>query len=106
MVLKAYTNVTNIIVRLSCPEDPENPYRTCEDDAVLLNSHFDTTLGSPGATDDGSGTAVMMDIIRVLSKRDWSGYKNAIVFCKLYWDTKWAGEGLFKPKHLFFLFFF
>ncbi|KAG1379989.1 hypothetical protein G6F61_004455 [Rhizopus arrhizus] len=81
MVLKAYTNVTNIIVRLSCPVDPENPEnRTCEENAVLLNSHFDTTLGSPGATDDGSGTAVMMEIVRALSKRDWSSHKNAIVF--------------------------
>lgn len=83
MVLKAYTNVTNIIVRLSCPLDSQNPDdRSCEDNAVLLNSHFDTTLGSPGATDDGSGTAVMMDIIRVLSRRDWRDYKNSIVFCK------------------------
>ncbi|KAI7903657.1 uncharacterized protein BX663DRAFT_485772 [Cokeromyces recurvatus] len=81
MVLKAYTNVTNIIVRLSCPVNPQNPEnRSCEENAVLLNSHFDTTLGSPGATDDGSGTAVMLDIIRVLSQRDWSNYKNSIVF--------------------------
>lgn len=89
MVLKAYTNVTNIIVRLSCPIDPENrENRQCEDNAVLLNSHFDTTLGSPGATDDGSGTAVMMDIIRVLSRRDWTSYKNSVVFCKYsYWET-------------------
>ncbi|KAI9484020.1 MAG: hypothetical protein EXX96DRAFT_560529 [Benjaminiella poitrasii] len=81
MVLKAYTNVTNIIVRLSCPLDPQHPDdRSCEDNAVLLNSHFDTTLGSPGATDDGSGTAVMLDVIRVLSRRDWTSYKNSIVF--------------------------
>ncbi|CEP14229.1 hypothetical protein [Parasitella parasitica] len=81
MVLKAYTNVTNIIVRLSCPIDPQNPEnRACQENAVLLNAHFDTTLGSPGATDDGSGVAVMMDIIRVLSKRSWDGYKNSIVF--------------------------
>ncbi|KAG2227737.1 hypothetical protein INT45_004779 [Circinella minor] len=77
MVFKAYTNVTNIIVRLSCPET-EN--RSCEDNAILLNSHFDTTLGSPGATDDGSGVAVMLEIIRVLSRRNWSGYRNSIVF--------------------------
>ncbi|KAI8084064.1 uncharacterized protein B0P05DRAFT_536029 [Gilbertella persicaria] len=81
MVLKAYTNVTNIIVRLSCPIDPQYPdNRSCEDNAVLLNAHFDTTLGSPGATDDGSGTAIMMDLVRVLSKRDWTSYRNAVVF--------------------------
>ncbi|KAI9318759.1 hypothetical protein BX666DRAFT_1855668 [Dichotomocladium elegans] len=79
MVLKAYTNVTNIIVRLSCPED-RSPDRGCEKNAILLNSHFDTTLGSPGAADDGSGTAVMLEIIRVLSHRDWTNYRNAIVF--------------------------
>ncbi|KAI9248658.1 hypothetical protein BY458DRAFT_464891 [Sporodiniella umbellata] len=81
MVLKAYTNVTNIIARLSCPIDPEQPLeRTCEQNAVLLNSHFDTTLGSPGATDDGSGTAVMIEILRVLSQQDWTFYRNSIVF--------------------------
>ncbi|KAI9266828.1 hypothetical protein BDA99DRAFT_506777 [Phascolomyces articulosus] len=77
MVFKAYTNVTNIIVRLSCPETES---RSCEENAILLNSHFDTTLGSPGATDDGSGVAVMLEIIRVLSQRNWSGYRNSIVF--------------------------
>lgn len=81
VVLKAYTNITNIIVRLSCPETSGG--RSCEDNAILVNSHFDTTLGSPGATDDGSGTAVMLDIIRVMSQRDWTGYKNSIVFRKL-----------------------
>ncbi|KAI8370366.1 uncharacterized protein BYT42DRAFT_582089 [Radiomyces spectabilis] len=82
MVLKAYTNITNLVVRLSCPASASDPagVRPCEENAVLINAHFDTTLGSPGATDDGSGIAVMLDIIRVLSQRDWSNYKNAIVF--------------------------
>ncbi|ORX49385.1 hypothetical protein DM01DRAFT_1338070 [Hesseltinella vesiculosa] len=81
MVLKAYTNITNIIVRLSCPEaDTTFESRSCEDNAVLVNSHYDTTIGSPGATDDGSGTAVMLELIRVMSQRDWTGYRNAIVF--------------------------
>ncbi|KAF7728296.1 hypothetical protein EC973_006471 [Apophysomyces ossiformis] len=82
MVLKSYTNVTNIIVRLSCPVDTvtDKDDRSCEQNAILLNAHFDTTLGSPGATDDGSGVAVMLDIIRALSQRDWRGYRNSIVF--------------------------
>jgi hypothetical protein len=91
VVLKAYTNITNIIVRLSCPEEPNDMHgerRPCEDNAILVNSHFDTTLGSPGATDDGSGTAVMLEIIRVLSQRDWTGYKNSIVFRKLPYMMK------------------
>ncbi|CAO3689480.1 unnamed protein product [Umbelopsis ramanniana] len=80
MVLKMYTNVTNIIVRLSCPESAANPSRECENNAVLLNAHFDTTLGSPGASDDGSGIAVMLEIIRIMSQQSWDGYKNSVVF--------------------------
>lgn len=41
VILKMYTNVTNIIIRLSCGEE-------CDKNAVLINAHFDTTLGSPG----------------------------------------------------------
>lgn len=84
VVLKMYTNVTNIIVRLSCPESPANPSRECENNAVLLNAHFDTTLGSPGASDDGSGIAIMLEIIRIMSQASWDDYKNSVVFCKFY----------------------
>jgi hypothetical protein len=82
VVLKMYTNVTNIIVRLSCPETPANESRDCDQNAVLLNAHFDTTLGSPGASDDGSGISVMLEIIRIMSQKSWDGYKNSMVFCK------------------------
>ncbi|KAF9925977.1 hypothetical protein FBU30_004330 [Linnemannia zychae] len=72
VVMKMYTNMTNIIVRLSC--GPE-----CDENTILLNSHYDTTLGSPGAVDDGLGVGVMMEIIRVMSQRP-SKMKNGIVF--------------------------
>jgi hypothetical protein len=48
VVMKMYSNLTNIVVRLSC--GPE-----CDQNAILLNAHYDTTLGSPGAVDDGLG---------------------------------------------------
>ncbi|CAG8654019.1 10541_t:CDS:2, partial [Paraglomus occultum] len=61
VVMKHYVNVTNIVVRLSC--GPE-----CNKNAILLNSHFDSTLSSPGAADDGVGVAVMLEVIRVMSQ--------------------------------------
>ncbi|KAL1923179.1 uncharacterized protein VTP21DRAFT_9555 [Calcarisporiella thermophila] len=73
MVLKMYTNVTNIIVRMSCGEE-------CNKNAVLLNAHYDSMIGSPGAADDGAGIAVMLEIIRVLSRRPSWGGQNAAVF--------------------------
>ncbi|KAF9428134.1 hypothetical protein BGZ94_003292 [Podila epigama] len=64
--------MTNIIVRLSC--GPE-----CDQSSILLNSHYDTTLGSPGAADDALGVGVMMEIIRIMSLRP-APKKNSIVF--------------------------
>ena len=71
--MKMYTNMTNIIVRLSC--GPE-----CDQNSILLNSHYDTTLGSPGAVDDALGVGVMIEVIRVMSQRP-APTKNSIVFC-------------------------
>ena len=73
VVMKMYTNMTNIIVRLSC--GPE-----CDENAILLNAHYDTTLGSPGAADDALGCGVMMEILRIMSLRP-APKKNSIIFC-------------------------
>ncbi|KAF9180962.1 hypothetical protein BGZ50_005791 [Haplosporangium sp. Z 11] len=72
VVMKMYTNMTNIIVRLSC--GPE-----CDQNSILLNAHYDTTLGSPGAADDALGCGVMMEIIRIMSLRP-APKKNSVVF--------------------------
>ncbi|KAG0371494.1 hypothetical protein BGX24_001585 [Mortierella sp. AD032] len=72
VVMKMYTNMTNIIVRLSC--GPE-----CDENAILLNAHYDTTLGSPGAADDALGCGVMMEILRIMSLQP-APKKNSIIF--------------------------
>ncbi|KAI7816827.1 hypothetical protein BC939DRAFT_403329 [Gamsiella multidivaricata] len=72
VVMKMYTNMTNIIVRLSC--GPE-----CDQNAILLNAHYDTTLGSPGAADDALGCGVMVEIIRIMSLRP-APKKNSVIF--------------------------
>jgi Zn-dependent M28 family amino/carboxypeptidase len=36
------------------------------DQAVLVNAHFDSVAGSPGASDDGIGVAVMLEATRSL----------------------------------------
>ncbi|KAF9097373.1 hypothetical protein BGX23_009076 [Mortierella sp. AD031] len=72
VVMKMYANMTNIIVRLSC--GPE-----CDENAVLLNAHYDTTLGSPGAVDDALPIGVMVELIRILSQRP-ALKKNSLIF--------------------------
>ncbi|KAF9393375.1 hypothetical protein CPC16_002166 [Podila verticillata] len=71
-VMKMYTNMTNIIVRLSC--GPE-----CDKNAILLNGHYDTTLGSPGAVDDALPIGVMLEIIRIISQRP-APKMNSLIF--------------------------
>ncbi|KAF9900726.1 hypothetical protein EC991_006946 [Linnemannia zychae] len=72
VVMKTYANMTNIIVRLSCGSE-------CDENAVLLNAHYDTTLGSPGAVDDALPIGVMMELIRILSQRS-ALKKNSLIF--------------------------
>ncbi|KAI8911532.1 hypothetical protein EDD86DRAFT_119506 [Gorgonomyces haynaldii] len=69
-VVKVYQNISNIIVHLTC--------ETCSKDAILLNSHYDTTIVSPGAADDGAGVAIMMEMVRLFSKDNT--LKNSIIF--------------------------
>ena len=60
-VWKRYYGMSNLIVRVS-DGTPES-----RADALLLNSHLDSTLPSPGAADDGAGVAIMLEVLRVLT---------------------------------------
>lgn len=44
---------------------------------LVLGGHYDTVAGAPGANDNGSGTAVLMELARVMAKRDM---KYTLVF--------------------------
>lgn len=55
-----YHNVTNVVVRFrrrgSSPEH-----------ALLINAHYDSALGSPGASDDAVSCATMLEILQSLA---------------------------------------
>ncbi|KAK4701094.1 hypothetical protein P7C70_g5142, partial [Phenoliferia sp. Uapishka_3] len=72
-VWKQYTNITNVIVRLSngTPEGKAN--------AVLVNAHTDSTLPSPGAADDLVGVATMLEALRVMAMSP-RRLTNSVVF--------------------------
>lgn len=59
-LLEVYEGVQNIIVKLSSKNSTSESY-------LLINSHFDTVLTSPGAGDDGFMVATMLEILRVLA---------------------------------------
>ncbi|EIW58152.1 uncharacterized protein TRAVEDRAFT_28892 [Trametes versicolor FP-101664 SS1] len=87
---KTYVNLTNIIVRVSDGTEEGKEH------AVLVNSHVDSTLPSPGAADDGLSVGVMLESIRVLVNTPAWEPKHAIVF--LFNN---AEESLQDGSHLF-----
>ena len=44
-----------------------NKQVTDDDFAVLINAHFDSIPGSPGASDDVIGIACMLEVLRILA---------------------------------------
>ncbi|KAI0676099.1 hypothetical protein C8Q78DRAFT_369024 [Trametes maxima] len=87
---KTYVNLTNIIVRVS------DGTAVGKEHAVLVNSHVDSTLPSPGAADDALSVGVMLECIRVLVNTPGWEPKHAIVF--LFNN---AEESLQDGSHLF-----
>lgn len=64
-----YRNIQNIVVRLQGETDH----------AVMLNCHFDSVPGSPGASDDIVNCCVMMELLRVVTRTS-EKQKHSIVF--------------------------
>ncbi|CAI7920879.1 unnamed protein product [Closterium sp. NIES-54] len=61
----AYQNLTNVVVRISnAATDPD------EVPSVLMNAHFDSALGSPGAGDCATCVAAMLEVLRLYVEGD------------------------------------
>ncbi|XP_050068625.1 endoplasmic reticulum metallopeptidase 1-like [Anopheles maculipalpis] len=65
-----YRRVQNLIVKLAGRDDQH---------ALMLNCHFDSVASSPGASDDCGSCAVMLEILRVLSRTPERN-RHSIVF--------------------------
>ena len=46
----------------------ERPGKTRPDEIVLIGAHYDSALGAPGANDNGSGTAALLELAKRFSK--------------------------------------
>ncbi|XVF02740.1 hypothetical protein REPUB_Repub04eG0200100 [Reevesia pubescens] len=60
-----YRNHTNILMRISSLDSQDT------DPSVLMNAHFDSPLGSPGAGDCGSCVASLLEIARLTIDSGW-----------------------------------
>ena len=55
------------------------------DEYVMLSAHFDSWDGGSGATDNGTGTVMMMEVMRILKRVDPSPRRTILV-------GHWSGE--------------
>ncbi|XP_037716788.1 endoplasmic reticulum metallopeptidase 1 [Drosophila subpulchrella] len=60
-MVNMYQGIQNVVVRLSERNSTNENY-------LLINSHYDSVPGSPGAGDDGSMVVTMLEVMRVLAK--------------------------------------
>ena len=79
--------VANVIARIPGAEKP--------DEYVMLSAHFDSWDGASGATDNGTGTIVMLEAMRILRKAypnprrtiivgHWSGEEQGLIGSRAY----------------------
>ncbi|XP_025831142.1 endoplasmic reticulum metallopeptidase 1 isoform X2 [Agrilus planipennis] len=66
-----YSNLQNLIVKVGSHIKSSH--------SLLINCHFDSVTDSPGASDDGAGCALMMEILRVISQSNKT-LKHNIIF--------------------------
>ncbi|ERN09980.1 hypothetical protein AMTR_s00013p00220950 [Amborella trichopoda] len=60
-----YRNHTNLLLRISSADSKDS------DPSVLVNGHFDSPLGSPGAGDCASCVASMLELARLIVESGW-----------------------------------
>ena len=85
-----YREVTNILVRITMKKNypPKN--------TVLVNGHFDSVPGSPGASDDAVSCAVMLEILRCLAETQNFDFDHGVVF-----NFNGAEENVLQASHGF-----
>lgn len=86
----------------------EIPGARRKDEIVLIGAHFDSWHGGTGATDNASGSAVMMEVMRILKAAAkpmdrtvrivlWSGEEQGLLGSKAYVKEHFADPETMKP---------
>jgi len=88
----------------------EIPGGAKKDEIVAIGAHFDSWHGGTGATDNASGSAVMMEVMRVLSRLQvkmdrtvriilWSGEEQGLLGSKAYVKEHFGVPGKPTAEH-------
>ncbi|XP_034654193.1 endoplasmic reticulum metallopeptidase 1 [Drosophila subobscura] len=59
----SYSNVSNVVVKISQKSQQNDNY-------LLVNSHYDSEVGTPAVSDDGVMVVIMLEALRVISRSE------------------------------------
>lgn len=87
----------------------EIPGQKKPDEVVMIGAHFDSWHSATGATDNGAGSAVMMEVMRILKALNlrmdrtvriglWSGEEQGLYGSKAYVKAHFADPKTMQPK--------
>lgn len=88
-----YQGIRNVVVKIS----PQN--RTTAH-SLLINTHFDSVPGSPGAGDAGILVSVMLEVLRVLSQLPNSLQHSVVFLFNSAEEFELNGSHMFITKHM------
>ncbi|XP_022962145.1 endoplasmic reticulum metallopeptidase 1-like isoform X2 [Cucurbita moschata] len=88
-----YRNHTNILMRISSVDSRDT------DPSVLINGHFDSPLGSPGAGDCGTCVASMLEVARLIVDSGWVPPRPVIFLFNGAEELFLLGSHGFMEKH-------
>ena len=90
----------------------EIPGGSKKDEVIMIGAHFDSWHGGTGATDNGAGSAVMIEVMRILKALDlkmdrtvriglWTGEEEGLLGSKAYVKQHFADPVTMKttPEH-------
>lgn len=73
--VRRYNNLSNVVLRVAPRSTPGSTAP-----AVLVNAHFDSVLGSPGASDAASCVAVALEMARAMVAGGAAALPAPVVF--------------------------
>ena len=85
-----YHNISSVVARLSWPQSRR--------DAVLVNAHYDSFPGSPGASDDGIHVALALGMARSLASGPAQGV-SVLFLLNGAEESNWVAAHAFATRH-------
>jgi hypothetical protein len=98
--VRAPTQIHNVVARLQGAADADRAYVVCAHYDSIASDPFDAVSDAPGANDDASGVAVVMELARVLADPAAAAARATILFATVPGEEQGLFGSTFLAKDL------